>query len=94
MRSNTARKSIAATLGAAALLLGGCSSGPPTSYQRAAQIRDNPTPQLVTLSQREVDLKNDWALMVDENMRMMREDIRRFWLINRPSRLTRYPIPR
>lgn len=94
MRSNTARKSLTVALGAATLLLGACSSGPPSSYERAAQIRDNPTPQLVTLSQREVDLKNDFALMVDENMRMAREDLRRLFLLHRPSRLTRYPIPR
>jgi len=84
---------LAATLGG---LVAGCSSRSTAgvSERQARQIRGNLTPQMDTLSQRWVDVDNSWALMVNENMRMMREDWRRTMYIDRASRLTVQPIPR
>lgn len=61
---------------------------------RQANIRRNPTPELYTLTGRYVDHQNDFALMWDENMRMLAQDWARFWYVDRPSRLTQEPIAR
>lgn len=80
---------------AAAALLGGCTTfGVDGDTARARKIRSNPTPELVTLHQREVDVANAMALTNDENGRMARQDWGRLWLMDRPSRLAREPIPR
>jgi hypothetical protein len=84
--SRTSR--IALTLLAAGVTLStvGCS--------RHASIRRNPTPELYTLTDRYVDHQNDFALMWDENKRMLAQDWARFWYVDRPSRLAREPIAR
>ena len=85
--TRTSRIAIATLGAAAALSLTGCAS-------RNAQIRANPTPELYTLTGRYVDQQNDFAIMWDENVRMLRQDWDRFWYIDRPSRLTPEPIAR
>lgn len=70
-----------------ACLLGGCASQD-YSYQAAQEIRDDATPELDTLWQRRVDMDNQVALTMDENGRMMNSDWGRFWLMERPSRLS------
>jgi hypothetical protein len=78
---------------AAAALLAGC-GGSNTAAARDAMVRANPTPELDTLYQRPVDIDNRITLVEDENWRMFTEDLGRFWLFERPSRLTRERIPR
>lgn len=73
---------------AGAGLSGGCASS------RGAEIRANPTPELRTLDKRPVDTANSFALMRNENYRMMRQDMARAFYYDRPSRLTREPVPR
>lgn len=81
-------------LGAAAGL-GACSSYPSDySHQAAAEIRSDVTPELSGLNRREVDRDNDFALAVDSNLRAANDDWDRFWLLDSPSRLTRYPHSR
>lgn len=78
---------------AAAALLAGC-GGNNTAASRDAMVRSNPTPELDTLYQRPVDMDNRVTLVVDENWRMFNEDLGRFWLLDRPSRLARERVPR
>ena len=76
-----------------AALLAGC-AGSDTAAARYAAVRDNPTPELDTLHQRPVEIDNKMALTFDENWRMFTQDLGRFWYTDRPSRLTREPVPR
>ena len=71
--------------------LGGCGS---TLAQRDAAVRGNPTPELETLSQRPIDVDNRQALTMDENLRMANEDLNHLFLLDRPSRLARWRMPR
>jgi len=85
----TSRRSILACLAlvaAGSLPLGGCST--------ASKYRANLTPDLKTLYQREDDIRNAMAIMSDENGRMLNQDLGRAFYTDRPSRLTREPIPR
>jgi hypothetical protein len=74
--------------GFAATLATGCT----TSRDQA--IRNSVTPELETLYQRKVDQDNAGALTFSENGRMFWEDMGRAFYTDRPSRLTREPIPR
>ncbi|MFG0285796.1 MAG: hypothetical protein ACF8R7_15380 [Phycisphaerales bacterium JB039] len=85
--SRTSRIAIVMLGVCAAASLTGCAS-------RHARIRANPTPELHTLTGRYVDQQNDFAIMWDENVRMLRQDWDRFWYVDRPSRLTPEPIAR
>ena len=94
MTARTARRCPAGlTLAVAALPLGGCLWGD-ASENAARWIRMDPAPEMYTLSLRKTDYKNDYAIMMNEDMRMMREDFQRFWHLDRQSRLSIYPIPR
>lgn len=73
-------------------LLGACSSTHKDySYQAASEIRDDVTPELDGINQREVDRDNRFALTVDDNLRALNDDWDRFWFFDSPSRLTEYP---
>lgn len=76
---------------AAATALGGCVNG---DTAQARRIRRNPTPELETLYQREVDVANRLALTFDENLRMFKQDLGRAFYTDRPSRLSPEPVPR
>ena len=91
MTTRLATSTLCLGLGLAAVL-GGCAGD--TASARYAAVRDNPTPELDTLYQRPVEIDNRLTLTTDENLRMFVEDWGRFWLLNRPSRLTREPVPR
>lgn len=67
--------------------LGGCDS----SGGRKDAYRLNPTPELDTHAQRRDDIDNQLTLTNDTNLRMFNEDVGRFWLLDRPSRLSKYP---
>ncbi len=73
--------------------LAACSSET-TQQQKTQLIRNNLTPELDTMYQRPDDIDNAIAITFDENGRMFNEDLGRFWLLDRPSRLTREPSPR
>lgn len=77
----------------AALVLAGCSSSN-TAAARDSKVRGNLTPELMTLSQRSIDVDNRVVLSTDENLRMANEDFIRMWFFDRPSRLSRTRIPR
>jgi hypothetical protein len=62
--------------------------------QRARAYRRNPSPEVTTLYERDADVKNALSITFDENLRMAKQDLGRFFYTDRPSRLTREPIPR
>lgn len=68
-------------------LAGGCSS----KRDRLSEFRSNPTPELVTMSQRPDDVRNMNALIRNESKRMLQRDWIYLWHMNRPTRLTPEP---
>jgi hypothetical protein len=80
-----------ALVGLAGALFAGCTSSAPHNHHR---VQSNLTPEVDTLYQRRVDMDNRVALTFDENLRMINQDLGRFWLTDRPSRLAREPVPR
>lgn len=84
---------------AAGLALGGCSYNTLETYDLendlgpAHDLRYDPSPEMYTLDQRPSDFRNEFGVMWDENVRMMRGDFHRAMLWDRPSRLTREPVP-
>ncbi|MDX2147356.1 MAG: hypothetical protein SFZ23_07515 [Planctomycetota bacterium] len=79
-----------ALVGLSAGLLGGCTYNTP-SEEYARDIRMDPSPEVDTLYQREVDIDNALTLTFDENLRALNQDLGRFFLLDRPSRLTLEP---
>lgn len=59
----------------------------------ADRVRRDPTPELYTLYQTPDDVKNVIAVMKNENARMRNQDMGRVFYTDRPSRLTREPVP-
>ena len=84
------RLAMAGVLAGSVVGLGACSTD---LFSRHAAIRNSPTPELETLYQRSVDISNAWTIMDDENWRMFTQDLGRAFYTDRPSRLTREPIP-
>ena len=64
-----------------------------TGCSKHNAIANNPTPELYTLSLRDVDSKNQQAIWWHENWRMVPTDLGRALYLDRPSRLTREPVP-
>lgn len=87
----TARRSALVLTALVGAVLAGCASGAHHNHHR---IQSNLTPELDTLYQRRVDMDNRMVLTFDENLRMFNQDMGRFWYTDRPSRLTREPVPR
>jgi hypothetical protein len=71
-------------------LLAGCGT---SLVDRETSIRLQPTPEIDTLYQRPDDIANTWTVMDDENWRMFVQDLGRAFYTDRPSRLTREPVP-
>lgn len=77
-------------LGALAMVaLGGagCQSSNPYNVSFDS-IRDNPTPEMMTLSERPVDVDRHVGYTDNVNVRLMWEDIGRTWYADHPSRLS------
>lgn len=77
---------LAAAIGAC---LGGCSASDP----KHASVVHNLTPELLTLDQRPADAQNTTSLTWNSGNRMFWNDIQRATLTDRPSRLSRHPVP-
>ncbi|MDX2130859.1 MAG: hypothetical protein SFY69_02255 [Planctomycetota bacterium] len=67
----------------------GCSS----KGTSPSAIRSDLTPELRTSYQRPEDIRNMYAHTTNANYRLMRDDFYRFWLLERPSRLSLTPMP-
>lgn len=87
--SRTSRLALVSlALAAACTLTVGCTS---SKDKRVAKIRQNLTPELVTLYERQDDLDNNLAIYFNEMDRMFWQDLGRAWYTDRPSRLTPEP---
>ncbi|MFO0830475.1 MAG: hypothetical protein U0637_01405 [Phycisphaerales bacterium] len=94
MRSKTfARLTALSTAAVAATLVGCGSSNKAADGGRLSAIQSDVTPELMTQSQRHVDVDNEVAMTWDGNSRMMWADLHRFFLNDRPSLLTGMPTP-
>lgn len=60
---------------------------------RYQSIKDDATPNLDTLYERPEDIDNAVVTTFDENGRMIWQDLGRAMYWDRPSRLTREPVP-
>lgn len=85
------RRSAVITLAACSSLLGLLSGCGGTSI---TGLRLSPTPELAELGRTPDDVANNFAIMSNLNMRMLSEDIGRTLYTDRPSHLSRTPIPR
>jgi hypothetical protein len=74
-------------LGLSLALLAGC------NRVTAGQIRGNMTPELATTARSGAFHANDQARYRDNNLRAAWDDLDRFMLLHRNSRLTPYPVP-
>lgn len=77
---------------AAAGTLAGCSS---SNYNEelANEVRSDLSPELDTMYERPTDIKNREAIVVDENLRLLNEDLASLFLMDRPSILADHPMP-
>ncbi len=74
-------------LGVSLAVLTGC------NRVTASKIRSNMTPELATTNRSSQLHKNDLARIRDNNTRGAWDDIDRFMLLHRNSRLTPWPVP-
>jgi hypothetical protein len=83
---------LSAPIGVFALvLLAGCAGN--KQEAKLSELRSNPSPELDTMYERRTDMDNALTVTADENWRMFNQDLGRFWLLDRPSRLTPEPVP-
>ena len=60
-------------------------------YQALAELRDDPTPNLITMDERGDDVSNRFHLIKDESRRMLVRDWIYLWYLDRPTRLRPSP---
>ena len=92
------RKTGFSTLSSAAFLLAlpigfsivGCAADPNKTDLKS--ITSNLTPELQGTSERPVDVDVNWAMNANQDLRSMWNDLGRFWLTDKPSALSPYPI--
>ena len=73
-----------------ALSLTGCAADPEKTDLKS--ITSNLTPELMTTSERPVDVDVNWAMNADQDLRGFWNDLGRVWLTDKPSALSPYPI--
>lgn len=64
--------------------LSGCASNDPAFES----IKSNPSPELIGMANRYVDTERNMAMVGDQNLRMMWNDLNRLWLFDGPSTLS------
>lgn len=90
-RSTSVRRIAALVVGAAGLsVAGGCAG---TAGRQHAAISHDATPDLITLDKRPIDDSNMVTVTWNANWRESWDDWNKIWLLDRPSRLTQYPMP-
>lgn len=88
-------KFVPAALLLSGVALVGCNSPATTRHAGDVEaLRADPSPALHTLGERGTDRANRTTSMRDSNFRMISDDWDRFWLVDRPSHLTKYPTIR
>lgn len=86
------RRLVAVLAAAAAGTLVGCSTGD-YNEDLANEVRGDLSPELDTMYERPTDIKNREAFVMDENLRLLNEDLSHFFLLERPSLLSEHPMP-
>ena len=54
-------------------------------------IKNNPTPELSGMNERDVDMQRNLAVNANQTTRMFWSDLGRVWLADQPSQLSPYP---
>jgi hypothetical protein len=85
MRPRTTRLTLCLVVAAGIAALAGCKSS-----SQWDEARRDPSPDEVNLTQNANQIKGGMAYTHDTNKRLLWDDIGRFWLMDRPSRLTPY----
>ncbi len=80
--------------GSSLLFLGGCYTSNVSKGESLSQIRNNPEPGLEGSALRYVDDDNQFYVTANDDWRKASDDWRRLWQVDRPSRLSPYPITR
>jgi hypothetical protein len=75
---------------AALLCAGGCSSS--AADEQLSDIRWSPTPEVMTLTQRPADVRNQLTVTTDTNLRLLNRDLGVLFLLDRPSHLSPAPL--
>lgn len=83
------RSAMLAVCGAAFVSAIGCATG---GDPHVSRFRSNPTPVMHTLGKTNVESANRMALVRDHNGRALNSDAGRFFLTDRPSRLSPEPV--
>jgi hypothetical protein len=78
---------------AAALLAALAATGCTTAGTQHSKVVHNLTPELLSTDQRSVDVQNMTSLTWNTNNRMFWDDLSRAALTDRPSRLSKHPVP-
>jgi type IV pilus biogenesis protein CpaD/CtpE len=89
MTTRAAFRSSCLLLAVASVGLGGCTSPDDVSFNA---IKGDLTPHIVGLTERDVDIELNMAVVGNQNLRMFWGDLGRIWLFDRPSRLSPYDI--
>ena len=88
MMKRTLSRGLVVAVGLTLLVsLGGCNTVTP------GKVRRNMSPALATTDRARGQAANDMARVVDHNTRTAWDDFKRLMLLDKPSRLTPYPIP-
>ncbi len=74
---------------AALALVAGCAS---ESRQQLADIRSDPTPELVTMTQRQDDVDNELTMQFNTDLRGLKRDLGVLLNLQGASRLSPYPV--
>ncbi|MFB0987277.1 MAG: hypothetical protein QMB94_13340 [Phycisphaerales bacterium] len=69
--------------------MNGCTNPNDVSFNA---IKSDLTPHIMGLSERDVDIQLNMAVVGNQNLRMFWGDLGRMWLFDRPSRLSPYDI--
>ncbi len=88
MTPKTRRGAVLAAGVLAVVFVGGCSN-----RITADSVRSNMSPELETVAMTAEQRKNLHARVVDTDLRQIPDDIDTLFLLNRPVRMTRYPVP-
>lgn len=90
---STRRVGLAAASAFLVALVGGCGGTNNLQGESVSAIRLNPTPVEQTLTMTRDDLDNRiYGVTFDQNLLMANEDLLRALLLERPSRLSWYPV--
>lgn len=65
--------------------LAGCNNPQDVSFN---SIKSNPTPELMGMSEREIDVERNMAVVGNQNLRLFWGDLGRVWLFDSPSSLS------